>query len=214
MSHNGQRTTDNGQRTHGSIDSGYRSPCWSSWAPRSARRDSTTRTIRSRRSRSTSGRSGSATRPRRRSTPRASTRTRCPARSAPAGRTSKRRIGPTSSRSPRSRSCSSSASRAATWTSTCGSKKGTFLSHWPPSTERAGRLQWFKSDLSAEPARGHPAELSPGEPLAPQAARQGQGPLPQARVALRAVHRLRRRADGLRSRSRSAAVPMNTPCRT
>lgn len=30
-------------------------------------------------------------------------------------------------------------------------KKGTFLSHWPHSTERAGRLQWFKSDLSADP---------------------------------------------------------------
>src|SRR5579875_888805 len=30
-------------------------------------------------------------------------------------------------------------------------KKGTFLAHWPASTERAGRLQWFKSDLSADP---------------------------------------------------------------
>jgi hypothetical protein len=27
-------------------------------------------------------------------------------------------------------------------------KKGNFLSHWPLSTERGGRLQWFKSDLS------------------------------------------------------------------
>ncbi len=36
-------------------------------------------------------------------------------------------------------------------------KKGTFLAHWPPSTERAGRLQWFKSDLSSAP----PADLPP-----------------------------------------------------
>jgi hypothetical protein len=35
-------------------------------------------------------------------------------------------------------------------------KKGTFLSHWPPSTERAGRLQWFKSDLSSGPPAGIP----------------------------------------------------------
>jgi hypothetical protein len=35
-------------------------------------------------------------------------------------------------------------------------KKGTFLGHWPASTERAGRLQWFKSDLSAEPPAGIP----------------------------------------------------------
>jgi hypothetical protein len=35
-------------------------------------------------------------------------------------------------------------------------KKGTFLAHWPPSTERAGRLQWFKSDLSADPPSGIP----------------------------------------------------------
>src|SRR5690242_12621529 len=33
-------------------------------------------------------------------------------------------------------------------------KKGTFLAHWPASTERAGRLQWFKSDLSADPPAG------------------------------------------------------------
>jgi hypothetical protein len=32
-------------------------------------------------------------------------------------------------------------------------KQGAFLAHWPPSTERGGRLQWFKSDfLSAAPA--------------------------------------------------------------
>ncbi len=35
-------------------------------------------------------------------------------------------------------------------------KKGTFLSHWPASTEHAGRLQWFKSDLSATPPAGLP----------------------------------------------------------
>jgi hypothetical protein len=35
-------------------------------------------------------------------------------------------------------------------------KKGTFLAHWPASTERAGRLQWFKSDLSADPPAGIP----------------------------------------------------------
>lgn len=27
-------------------------------------------------------------------------------------------------------------------------KKGTILAHWPPGTERAGRIQWFKSDLN------------------------------------------------------------------
>jgi hypothetical protein len=35
-------------------------------------------------------------------------------------------------------------------------KKGTFLAHWPASTERAGRLQWFKSDFSADPPAGIP----------------------------------------------------------
>jgi hypothetical protein len=35
-------------------------------------------------------------------------------------------------------------------------KKGTFLSHWPGSTERAGRLTWFKSDLSTAPPAGIP----------------------------------------------------------
>ncbi len=35
-------------------------------------------------------------------------------------------------------------------------KKGTFLSHWPPSTERPARLQWFKSDLSPDPAASIP----------------------------------------------------------
>ena len=40
-------------------------------------------------------------------------------------------------------------------------KKGTFLAHWPPSTERAGRLQWFKSDLSADPPAGIPQSYLP-----------------------------------------------------
>jgi hypothetical protein len=35
-------------------------------------------------------------------------------------------------------------------------KKGTFLSHWPGSTEHAGRLTWFKSDLSSAPPSGLP----------------------------------------------------------
>jgi hypothetical protein len=36
-------------------------------------------------------------------------------------------------------------------------KQGTFLSHWPISNERGGRLQWFKSDLSKAP----PAQIPP-----------------------------------------------------
>ena len=40
-------------------------------------------------------------------------------------------------------------------------KKGTFLSHWPASTEHAGRLQWFKSDLSATPPAGIPQSYLP-----------------------------------------------------
>jgi hypothetical protein len=36
-------------------------------------------------------------------------------------------------------------------------KQGTFLSHWPASNERGGRLQWFKSDLSKAP----PAQIPP-----------------------------------------------------
>ena len=40
-------------------------------------------------------------------------------------------------------------------------KKGSFLSHWPPSAERAGRLQWFKSDLSADPPAGIPQSYLP-----------------------------------------------------
>ena len=37
-------------------------------------------------------------------------------------------------------------------------KKGTLLAHWPRGTERTGRLQWFKSDLTAAP----PAGIAPG----------------------------------------------------
>jgi hypothetical protein len=42
-------------------------------------------------------------------------------------------------------------------------KKGLFLSHWPASTERAGRLQWFKSDLSASPPEKIPQSYLPAE---------------------------------------------------
>ena len=36
-------------------------------------------------------------------------------------------------------------------------KQGAFLAHWPPSTERGGRLQWFKSDFLANA----PADIPP-----------------------------------------------------
>jgi len=36
-------------------------------------------------------------------------------------------------------------------------KQGAFLAHWPPSNERGGRLQWFKSDLMKSP----PADIPP-----------------------------------------------------
>ncbi len=35
-------------------------------------------------------------------------------------------------------------------------KKGLFLAHWPPSTERSGRLQWFGSSLSQTPPANIP----------------------------------------------------------
>jgi hypothetical protein len=39
-------------------------------------------------------------------------------------------------------------------------KKGNLLAHWPPSTDRGGRLQWFKSDLTkAAPAQIPPSYL-------------------------------------------------------
>jgi hypothetical protein len=40
-------------------------------------------------------------------------------------------------------------------------KKGTFLSHWPLSNERGGRLQWFKSDLSTDPPTQIPQSYLP-----------------------------------------------------
>ena len=40
-------------------------------------------------------------------------------------------------------------------------KKGTFLAHWPLSTERGGRLQWFKSDLSPNPPAQIPQSYLP-----------------------------------------------------
>ncbi len=40
-------------------------------------------------------------------------------------------------------------------------KKGTFLAHWPKSTERGGRLQYFKSDLSAKPPADIPLSYLP-----------------------------------------------------
>ena len=41
-------------------------------------------------------------------------------------------------------------------------KKGSLLSHWPASKELAGRLQWFKSDLTAKPPAGIPQSYLPG----------------------------------------------------
>lgn len=40
-------------------------------------------------------------------------------------------------------------------------KKGTVLAHWPPATERTGRVQWFKSDLTRSPAKGVPLGFLP-----------------------------------------------------
>ncbi len=41
-------------------------------------------------------------------------------------------------------------------------KKGNLLAHWPPSTDRGGRLQWFKSDLTKDaPAQIPPSYLPP-----------------------------------------------------
>ncbi len=42
-------------------------------------------------------------------------------------------------------------------------KKGLFLSHWPASTERAGRLQWFGSEFSTSPPANIPQSYLPGE---------------------------------------------------
>jgi hypothetical protein len=40
-------------------------------------------------------------------------------------------------------------------------KKGTFLAHWPPATERSARLQWFGSDLAARPPENIPQSYFP-----------------------------------------------------
>ena len=40
-------------------------------------------------------------------------------------------------------------------------KQGAFLAHWPPSTERGGRLQWFKSDFLASPPTDIPPPYLP-----------------------------------------------------
>ncbi len=40
-------------------------------------------------------------------------------------------------------------------------KKGSFLSHWPASKEYTGRLQWFGSELSAEPPPSVPQSYLP-----------------------------------------------------
>jgi hypothetical protein len=41
-------------------------------------------------------------------------------------------------------------------------KKGSLLAHWPASKELAGRLQWFKSDLTTSPPAGIPQSYLPG----------------------------------------------------
>ena len=40
-------------------------------------------------------------------------------------------------------------------------KKGKVVAHWPPATERSGRLQWFKSDLTKTPAASAPIGYLP-----------------------------------------------------
>ena len=40
-------------------------------------------------------------------------------------------------------------------------KKGSLLAHWPPGSERAGRVQWFKSDFTPTPAAGVPLGYLP-----------------------------------------------------
>ncbi|MCA1685756.1 MAG: hypothetical protein LC745_07160 [Planctomycetia bacterium] len=40
-------------------------------------------------------------------------------------------------------------------------KKGALLAHWPPGAERAGRVQWFKSDLTEAPGAGVPSGFLP-----------------------------------------------------
>ena len=55
-------------------------------------------------------------------------------------------------------------------------KKGTFLAHWPPGTERGGRIQWFKSDLMTTPPPD-PAALPAREPLVPRSSATRQAAL-------------------------------------
>ena len=129
------------------------------------RRRRPTTSGRSRPSRSTNGRSGSAARRRSRSTPSRIYRNAMPAvvgTSRPEAR--RTRSWPASSRSRRSRSSSSSASRAATSTSTSGRRRGRSSPTGRRATERAGRVQWFKSDLTKAPPAGVPLGLSPGRP--------------------------------------------------
>src|SRR5690349_3374458 len=40
-------------------------------------------------------------------------------------------------------------------------KKGTIVAHWPPGSERAGRIQWFKSDLVKSAPAGTPFGFLP-----------------------------------------------------
>ena len=40
-------------------------------------------------------------------------------------------------------------------------KEGTFLAHWPPSTDRGGRLQWFEVDLEPDAPASIPASYIP-----------------------------------------------------
>src|SRR4051794_37052926 len=40
-------------------------------------------------------------------------------------------------------------------------KKGTILAHWPPGTERSGRIQWFGSNLGGSPPAGIPLGYVP-----------------------------------------------------
>ena len=70
-------------------------------------------------------------------------------------------------------------------------KKGLFLSHWPASTERSGPAPMVRVGVLHESSREHPAELPPGRTLDPETPPERLGALPQARVALRAIHRLR-----------------------
>jgi hypothetical protein len=40
-------------------------------------------------------------------------------------------------------------------------KKGSFVAHWPPATERGGRLQWFGADFTTTPAADIPLGYVP-----------------------------------------------------